>query len=95
MFVGLDMTNVHGFEKGYCWVWLRLRLVGVKVCVGLKRDCSSQADFRPHSKSGSFATLPLFENLKCGLVQVSDPHCIVYSHIIEHKHSCNGINGYW
>ena len=43
MFFGLDKVNVHGFEQGYCWVWLRLRLMGLKVWMGLKRECSSQA----------------------------------------------------
>ena len=35
MFGSLKKVNVRGFEQGYCWVWLRLRLEGVrKVKVG-------------------------------------------------------------
>ena len=52
IFVGLNKVKVGGWGQGYRWVWLRLRLegvnkvkklVGVKVCLGLKREFSSQA----------------------------------------------------
>ena len=32
-------------------------------------------NFRLHSKSGPFATKPLFDYLKSTLVRISDPHC--------------------
>ena len=32
-------------------------------------------DFRSHSKSGPFATQPLFNHIKSRLVWISDPHC--------------------
>ena len=34
-------------------------------------------DFRSHSKSGPFATQPIFNHSKSRLVQISDPHCIL------------------
>ena len=34
-------------------------------------------DFRSHSKSGPFATQPLFDHLKSRLVLISDAHCII------------------
>ena len=40
--VFVSLANVIMLE-GVVKVWIRLRLVGLKVCVGLKRECSSQA----------------------------------------------------
>ena len=34
-------------------------------------------DFRPHSKSGPFATQPLLDHWKSKLGWISDPHCIL------------------
>ena len=44
VFVGLVNVNVGRCGQGLVKVCIRLSLGGLKVCVGLKRECSSQAN---------------------------------------------------
>ena len=54
MFVGLVNVNVGRCGQGLDKVWTRLRLVGLKVCMGLKRECSSLAETDKNSREHYF-----------------------------------------